>query len=86
MSVTTSFQTATMGAVGAAVLTIRTRALTQITAYTARAQKAAANPEASTEAAHRERAAYWACTAREAGATEAQIDAAEAAGTAQGTA
>ncbi|MBY6709178.1 MULTISPECIES: hypothetical protein [unclassified Rhodococcus (in: high G+C Gram-positive bacteria)] len=86
MSVTTSFQTATMGAVGEAVLTIRTHALTQITAYTARAEKAAANPEASTEAAHRERAAYWACTAREAGATEAQIDDAEAAGTAQGTA
>ena len=55
---TTDFETATRAAVGAAVLTIRTRALTQITAY----------------------------TAREAGATEAQIAAAEAAGTAQGTA
>ncbi|MDQ1178666.1 hypothetical protein [Rhodococcus sp. SORGH_AS_0301] len=79
MSTTTSFQTATRGAVGEAVLTIRTHALTQITAYTARAQRAAVDPESSTEAAHRERAAYWACTAREAGATEAQIDAAETA-------
>ncbi|WP_155957154.1 hypothetical protein [Rhodococcus sp. UNC23MFCrub1.1] len=83
---TSSFQTATTGAVGEAVLTIRAHALRQITAYTAKAVTAAANPEASTEAAHRERAAYWACTAREAGATEAQIDAAGAAGTAQGTA
>ena len=79
MSITTSFHTATMGAVGEAVLTIRAHALRQITAYTARAEKAAANPEASTEAAHRERAAYWACTAREAGASEHQITAAETA-------
>ena len=85
MSVTTSFRTATMGAVGEAVLTIRAHALRQVTAYTARAERAAVDPEASTEAAHRERAAYWACTAREAGATDAQITAAEAAGREQGT-
>ncbi|MBY6537620.1 hypothetical protein HQ325_02940 [Rhodococcus sp. BP-349] len=77
MESTSSFTTATMSAVGSAVRTIRTHALTQITAYTARAQKAAVDPEASTEAAHRERVAYWACTAREAGATEQEIAAAE---------
>ncbi|MFW0872983.1 hypothetical protein [Rhodococcoides corynebacterioides] len=76
-TVTGDFNTAARAAVAAAALRVREHALRQVTAYTARAEQAKANPESSTEAAHRDGVAYWACTAREYGATEEQITAAE---------
>ena len=75
--VTGDFGTAARAAVAAAALRVREHALRQVTAYTARAEHAAVDPESSTEAAHRDGIAYWACTAREYGATEEQITAAE---------
>ena len=71
------FETAARAAVAVAALRVREHALRQVTAYTARAEHVAADPESSTEAAHRDGVAYWACTAREYGATEEQITAAE---------
>ena len=77
VTVTGNFDTAARAAVAAAALRVREHALRQVTAYTARAEHVAADPESSTEAAHRDGVAYWACTAREYGATEEQITAAE---------
>ena len=75
--VTGDFETAARAAVAAAALRVREHALRQTAAYTARAEQAAVDPESSTEAAHRDGAAYWAAVARENGATEEQITAAE---------
>ncbi len=77
VTVTGDFDTAARAAVAAAALRVREHALRQVTAYAARAEHAAVDPESSTEAAHRDGVAYWACTARENGATEEQITAAE---------
>ncbi|OZC56597.1 hypothetical protein CH267_10505 [Rhodococcus sp. 06-621-2] len=62
-----------MAALAAVPTTIRAHALGQVTAYTAQADRAAADPNASTETVHREQAAKWACIARENGASEYQI-------------
>ncbi|WP_037140554.1 hypothetical protein [Rhodococcoides fascians] len=64
---------AIMAAIATVPTTIRTHALGQVAAYTAQADRAAADPNASTETVHREQAAKWACIARENGASEAQI-------------
>ncbi|OZC62672.1 hypothetical protein CH267_00570 [Rhodococcus sp. 06-621-2] len=64
---------AIMAAIATVPTTIRTHALGQVSAYTAQADRAAADPNASTETVHREQAAKWACIARENGASEAQI-------------
>ncbi|OZF42084.1 hypothetical protein [Rhodococcus sp. 14-2470-1a] len=72
----TSVETAVMAALATVPAHVCTHALGQVTAYTARADRAAVDPNASTETAHREQAAKWACIARENGASEAQITAA----------
>ena len=69
----TPVEKAVMAAFAAVPADVRTHALGQVTAYTAQADRAAVDPNASTEAVHREQAAKWACIARENGASEAQI-------------
>ena len=68
-----SVDRAAMAAITTVAAAVRTHALNQVVAYTAQAERAAADPNASTEAVHREQAPKWACTARENGATEHQI-------------
>ncbi|OZD12097.1 MULTISPECIES: hypothetical protein [Nocardiaceae] len=67
---------AIMAAIATVPTHVRTHALGQVTAYAAQADRAAVDPNASTEAVHREQAAKWACIARENGASEDQITAA----------
>ncbi len=69
----TPVEKAVMAAIDAVPADVRTHALGQVTAYTAQADRVAVDPNASTEAVHREQAAKWACIARENGASEAQI-------------
>lgn len=64
---------AIMAAIATVPAEVRTHALNQVVAYTAHADRAAVDPNASTKAVHREQAAKWACIARENGASEHQI-------------
>lgn len=72
----TPIETAVLAAIAAVPADVRTHALGQVTAYIAQADRAAVDPNASTETVHREQAAKWACIARENGASEGQITAA----------
>lgn len=59
-------------AIAAVPSTVRAHALAQVTAYTREVNRAASDPNANTVEAHN----YWACTARENGASEQEISAA----------
>jgi hypothetical protein len=72
----TLLKTAVKAATGTVPSVVRAHALAQVTAYTREVNRAAGDPNASTVDAHLERAAYWACTARENGASEEEISAA----------
>ena len=80
---TVGLHTAIMSAIGQVPAQVKTHALAQVTAYTEQVNRAAADANSTTVDAHLERAAYWACTARENGASEAEIHAAREAATAQ---
>ena len=73
-------EAAIMAAIGQVPGQVKTHALTQVTAYTEQVNRAAADVNSTTVDAHLERAAFWACTAREHGASEAEIHAARQAG------
>ncbi|MEW1882195.1 hypothetical protein AB0O58_21145 [Rhodococcus sp. NPDC080181] len=77
---TVGLHTAIMAAIGQVPEQIKTHALAQVTAYTEQVNRAAADANSTTVDAHFERAAFWACTARENGAGEAEIHAARQAG------
>lgn len=72
--------TAVMAAIGQVPEQIKTHALAQVTAYTEQVNRAAGDANSTTVDAHLERAAFWACTAREHGASEVDIHAARLAG------
>lgn len=69
-----------MSAIGQVPAEVKTHALVQVTAYTEQVNRAAEDANSTTVDAHLERAAFWACTARENGASEAEIQAARLAG------
>ena len=73
---TMGLRTAIMTAIGQVPEQVKTHALAQVTAYTEQVNRAAADANSTTVDAHLERAAFWACTARENGASEAEIHAA----------
>lgn len=77
---TVGLHTAIMSAIGQVPAQVKNHALAQVTAYTEQVDRAATDANSSTVDAHLERAAYWACTARENGASEAEIHAAREAG------
>lgn len=77
---TVGLHTAVMAAIAGVPAEVKTHALAQVTAYTAQVNRAATDANSTTVDAHLERAAYWACTAREHGASEAEIHAARLAG------
>lgn len=77
---TVGLRTAIMTAIGQVPEQVKTHALAQVTAYTEQVNRAAADANSTTVDAHLERAAFWACTAREHGASEAEIHAARLAG------
>ena len=77
---TVGLQTAVMAAIGQVPAQVKSHALAQVTAYTEQVNRAAADANSTTVDAHLKRAAYWACTARENGASEAEIHAARLAG------
>lgn len=72
--------TAIMTAIGQVPGQVKAHALAQVTAYTEQVNRAAEDANSTTVDAHLERAAFWACTARENGASEAEIRAARQAG------
>lgn len=72
--------TAVMTAIRQVPAQVKTHALAQVTAYTEQVNRAAEDANSTTVDAHLERAAFWACTARENGASEAEIHAARQAG------
>lgn len=72
--------TAIMAAIAQVPAQVKTHALAQVTAYTEQVNRAASDANSTTVDAHLERAAFWACTARENGASEAEIHAARQAG------
>lgn len=72
--------TAVMTAIRQVPAQVKTHALAQVTAYTEQVNRAAEDANSTTADAHLERAAFWACTARENGASEAEIHAARQAG------
>ncbi|OLT34633.1 hypothetical protein BJF84_17760 [Rhodococcus sp. CUA-806] len=77
---TVGLHTAIMTAIGQVPAQVKTHALSQVTAYTEQVNRAAEDANSTTVDAHLEQAAYWACTARENGASEAEIHAARQAG------
>ncbi|MDZ7914443.1 hypothetical protein ACIGGF_24775 [Rhodococcus sp. NPDC078407] len=77
---TVGLHTAIMSAIGQVPAQVKTHALAQVTAYTEQVNRAATDANSTTVDAQVERAAYWACTAREHGASEAEIHAARLAG------
>ncbi|MDR6912909.1 hypothetical protein J2W54_004922 [Rhodococcus fascians] len=77
---TVGLHTAIMAAIGQVPGQVKTHALAQVTAYTEQVNRAAADANSTTVDAHLERAAYWACIARENGASEDEIHAARLAG------
>ncbi|WP_322544709.1 hypothetical protein U2G91_01430 [Rhodococcoides fascians] len=77
---TVGLRTAVMSAIGQVPAEVKTHALVQVTAYTEQVNRAAEDANSTTVDAHLERAAFWACTARENGASEAEIQAARLAG------
>lgn len=77
---TVGLYTAVMAAIRQVPGQVKTHALAQFTAYTGQVNRAAADANSTTVDAHLERAAFWACTAREHGASEAEIHAARLAG------
>ncbi|WP_094684216.1 hypothetical protein [Rhodococcus sp. 14-2496-1d] len=77
---TVGLRTAIMTAIGQVPAQVKTHALAQVTAYTEQVNRAAADANSTTVDAHLERTAYWACIAREHGASEAEIHAARLAG------
>ena len=77
---TVGLRTAIMVAIGQVPAQVKTHALAQVTAYTEQVNRAAADANSTTVDAHLERAAFWAYTARENGASEAEIRAARQAG------
>ena len=77
---TVGLHTAVMAAIAGVPAQVKTHALAQVTAYTEQVNRAATDANSTTVDAHLERAAYWACTARENGASEAEIHAARLAG------
>ncbi|OZF41962.1 hypothetical protein CH293_27180 [Rhodococcus sp. 14-2470-1b] len=77
---TVGLHTAVMTAIRQVPAQVKTHALAQVTAYTEQVNRAAEDANSTTADAHLERAAFWACTARENGASEAEIHAARQAG------
>ena len=77
---TVGLRTAIMAAIAGVPAEVKTHALAQVTAYTEQVNRAAADANSTTVDAHLERAAYWACIAREHGASEDDIHAARLAG------
>ncbi|CCQ18446.1 putative uncharacterized protein [Rhodococcus sp. AW25M09] len=73
---TAGLRTAVMAAIAGVPAQVKTHALAQVTAYTEQVNRAATDANSTTVDAHLERAAFWACTAREHGASEAEIHAA----------
>ncbi|MCJ0894683.1 MULTISPECIES: hypothetical protein [unclassified Rhodococcus (in: high G+C Gram-positive bacteria)] len=73
---TVGLRIAVMAAIRQVPGQVKTHALAQVTAYTEQVNRAAADAKSTTVDAHLERAAFWACTARENGASEAEIHAA----------
>ncbi|MDQ0284838.1 hypothetical protein [Rhodococcoides fascians] len=77
---TVGLRTAIMTAIAGVPAQVKTHALAHVTAYTEQVNRAASDANSTTVDAHLERAAFWACTAREHGASEAEIHAARLAG------